>query len=84
MFDMPVYRSHKLVQAAPIISATAIDHQASVVVRLGNIEVEYIVPGSVFARGWPVAGDYLVKYRDGYLSWSPKKEFEDGYTKEAA
>jgi hypothetical protein len=26
-------------------------------------------------------GGYLVQYEDGYLSWSPAKAFEDGYTR---
>lgn len=37
-------------------------------------------------RGWPIPADenpddegYLVKYQDGYESWSPKKQFEDAY-----
>ena len=29
----------------------------------------------------PVPGGYYVVYRDGYKSWSPAKEFEDGYTR---
>lgn len=37
-------------------------------------------------RGWNVPDDenpndegYLVKYKDGYVSWSPKKQFEEAY-----
>lgn len=37
-------------------------------------------------RGWqipenenPADEGYLVKYRDGYESWSPKKQFEEAY-----
>jgi len=40
-----------------------------------------IVETAPFARGRPSDGDYLVRYEDGYLSWSPKKAFENGYTK---
>jgi hypothetical protein len=25
------------------------------------------------------SGGYIVRYEDGYLSWCPKKAFEDGY-----
>lgn len=39
-------------------------------------------------RGWNIPADenpadegYLVKYTDGYISWSPKKQFEDVYSK---
>lgn len=38
-------------------------------------------------RGWPIPQDenpddegYLVKYRDGYESWSPKEVFEESYS----
>lgn len=27
-------------------------------------------------------GGYYVEYDDGYMSWSPARAFEDGYTKE--
>ena len=37
-------------------------------------------------RGWNIPADenpndegYLVKYNDGYISWSPKKQFEEAY-----
>lgn len=37
-------------------------------------------------RGWTIPADenpddegYLVKYSDGYISWSPKKPFEEAY-----
>lgn len=39
-------------------------------------------------RGWTIPADenpddegYLVKYSDGYISWSPKKQFEEAYKK---
>lgn len=31
----------------------------------------------------PVPGGYLVVYDDGYESFSPKKAFEDGYTRKS-
>lgn len=40
------------------------------------------VPAEIFARGAPEPGQaYLVDYQDGYRSWSPKKAFEEGYTR---
>lgn len=32
-------------------------------------------------RGWKIPADegYLVRYSDGYESWSPKKQFEEAY-----
>lgn len=39
-------------------------------------------------RGWEIPADedpkdegYIIKYSDGYISWSPKKQFEDAYKK---
>lgn len=39
-------------------------------------------------RGWTIPADenpkdkgYLVKYNDGYISWSPEKQFEEAYSK---
>lgn len=76
---MKTYRSHKIVQAAKISGAT----------RLGDgrwhIDLDdqpcamTLAPG-ITARYEPQAGDYIVQYEDGYLSLSPAKAFEDGYT----
>lgn len=83
MTELPAYVSHKRVNAAQIL--TVADDQKSVVVSLpGDRELAPTatveVDPKVFARGVPNAGDYLVIYRDGYVSWSPRKEFEGGYT----
>lgn len=32
-------------------------------------------------KGIPLPGDYLVRYADGHLSWSPRQAFEDGYVR---
>jgi hypothetical protein len=82
---MPKYRCHKVVSAlqidriepdpsgAPLwIHFVERDH-APLAAELG-----------LFARYVPTRGDYLVVYRDGYKSVSPKAEFEDGYTKRPA
>jgi hypothetical protein len=37
------------------------------------------VPSATFARGRPKPNDYLIRYADGYLSWSPARAFEAGY-----
>ena len=38
-------------------------------------------------RGWDLPADedgsdagYIVKYKDGYISWTPKKQLDEGYT----
>jgi hypothetical protein len=77
---MQKYRSHKVVEAAPIIMHT----DGLVVVRNADGTEEHVkVPEDFGARGEPSNGDYLVRYQpDGYLSWSPKAAFEDGYAPE--
>lgn len=80
MSEMPTYVSHKRVKAAPIAAAEFnADGSGKVALRTGDL-VE--VPAGFASRGVPSEGDYLVQYEpDGYLSWSPKKAFEDGYTR---
>jgi hypothetical protein len=36
----------------------------------------------IFARYVPVPGDFYVVYADGYQSFSPRKAFLEGYTRE--
>ena len=78
MTDMPRYRSHKIVQAATICAYNS--NPPSVDVLVGDLVEQIAVPGDFFARGIPAIGGYLVIYPDGYMSWSPKQAFEDGYT----
>lgn len=77
------YQSHKIVEAqdlaTPGIEISPGD--AELRVRLNG---QFL--GSIPARMYP--GDrnkfldgYLVKYSDGYISWSPRKAFEEGYTR---
>ena len=76
-----------MVRAAPILawSTTAVPGDPSrdaphVVVDLGNDAMLVMpVPDSFFGRGEPMIGAYFVLYGDGYVSWSPKAPFEEGY-----
>lgn len=72
---MPKYRCHKEVYALQI-KHTVGYKLVFVDTRYASIEVE----PNMFARYVPVEGDYLVVYKNGYRSFSPKKEFEDGYS----
>lgn len=74
---MRKFRSHKLVEAGIITSFDAT--MFHVFVDAGEM---ITVPSSFFARGEPIPGDFLVRYADGYLSWSPKKAFKEGYSEE--
>lgn len=76
---MRKFRSHKIVEAAQVVGIDREHNQ----VRLSDGPGQFHhldVPASFFALGVPQMDDYLVRYEDGYLSWSPKKAFEEGYT----
>ena len=79
------FQCHKIVEAAEIVGY---DNEGSGKGQFG-VWVEQthewvVVPAEFFARGVPSKGDYLIRYLpDGYLSWSPKAVFEDGYAPEA-
>ena len=75
--EMPRYKSHKTVWALEIAE---VDGQ-----RLTFKEPGYApmtAPSDMFQRYKPKPGDFLVQYVDGYQSFSPRKAFLDGYTKE--
>lgn len=88
--DWPRYRSHKIVQATPIVKISELERSG-----IGPTRVLWIQPDpagplqsfnptvSAMADKAEV-GDYAVFYisADGYSSVSPKKEFDDGYTRE--
>ena len=74
------YTSHKKVRAAEITSVGTEDKRTfeRPVTLAGRVTVN--LPGAMFVRYMPVPGDFLVVYKDGYQSFSPRKEFIDGYT----
>lgn len=81
---MPRYRSHKEVGALKIASAARVNGNAEDDVQLTFDDKGYapiIVEAASVHRYFPAPGDYLVVYRDGYRSISPRSEFEDGYTR---
>lgn len=85
--DIPSWKSHKIVRADRVKHIEAFGtgdaSPGKYLVYLdGGARVE--VKPDVFARGKPQIRDFLVIYDDGYVSWSPAKAFEDGYTLLAA
>jgi hypothetical protein len=75
------YQSHKIVEAALIVDIGEPKHPGESYPVATDDGETMDVPASVFARGRASIGDYMVRYApDGYLSWSPAKAFEDGYT----
>jgi len=83
---LPKYVSHKEVEAGKIVGVRAYAGQtrdivAEVVVSVDGVEYVIEVPVDFNARGTPKIGDWLIRYKDGYLSWSPAEAFETGYTR---
>lgn len=82
--EMPRYKCHKEVWALKIKEIKR--------VPFGNAHVvHYLIPEEssyaplelsleYIGKHSPVAGGYYVVYDDGYISYSPAKAFEDGYT----
>lgn len=71
---LPKWKCHKVVSAASIM-----DYQANtIMLETGDVVT---AANGMFARYTPQPGDYYVVYEDGYASISPKKAFEDGYTR---
>ena len=74
---MKKYRSYKVVEAGKIASFE--EGPEATIVTLESGEV-YSCSAKLFARGYPDEdGAYLMRYDDGYTSWSPAGPFEAGY-----
>jgi hypothetical protein len=87
MTDWPKYRSHKIVEALPIV---AIEEEplpsGHGMTRLLFVEPDDKGRRSFFPSVPAMAeraevGDYAVRYDDGFRSISPRAAFEDGYTR---
>lgn len=86
---VPHYQCHKIVQALKIKSVTK--HQnRDIVIGHGpatyELEFDRKLPSVFVDEPWMKrshckSGGYLVIYEDGYVSWSPAKAFEEGYTR---
>ena len=73
---MKKYVSHKTVEAMKIT-----DILGSVVGWEITGDGETTIVDSAWEfKHQPQVGGYLVRYADGYLSYSPAKAFEEGYT----
>jgi hypothetical protein len=75
MTDWPKYESHKIVQAMPITGITP----TGVVLVGAQHEPFHPTEPAMAARA--EVGGYAVIYAGGFKSVSPKKAFEDGYTR---
>lgn len=83
LMDMPKYRSHKTVWALEIASIeeagfdSTTDENRIIVVHFadGRYAPKRV---NLYGKPTPQAGWYLVAYADGYISFSPKEQFEEG------
>jgi hypothetical protein len=82
--ELPQYVSHKRVWALEIAEiGQRMENGYAVSFRdAGYDPVE--LPYEMWARYKPVPGDFYVVYADGYKSFSPRKAFLEGYTREGA
>lgn len=82
---LPKYKCHKVVGALRIKSITAkVAGRFHMLYVFTFEESEY--DGFTLTEDWfkkhnPKTGGYLVQYDDSYLSFSPEKQFIEGYTK---
>lgn len=83
MSNWPHYESHKIVQAAKIVSIVDnADGRRTIMVRPENsYEAEPFEPTVPEMGVKAELGGWGVLYPDGFKSISPEKAFESGYTK---
>lgn len=81
---LPQYRCHKVVGALKIEKIVAAGERFSrhSVIHFEDKTFEPLsMPDSWVNQHKAVAGGYLVQYSDEYVSFSPAKAFEEGYTR---
>lgn len=81
MENAPKYKCHKTVKALKIAK---INQLAGLLGSVAHFEEPGNPPAELShefcVKHRPVVGGYIVKYEDGYLSFSPAKAFEEGYS----
>jgi hypothetical protein len=81
---MSRYKCHKIVHAGQITAMVAMQGGFRIDYTGRNGEARFINVKDAWAAKHATAevGGYLVVYEDGFMSYSPKKAFEDGYSLE--
>lgn len=84
---MQKFQSHKVVEAAKITGVESFFQDLSgptLLISLDGEDDPVRLSQKMFQRqaddGTNIVGGYLVRYADGYTSWSPAAAFEEGYT----
>lgn len=83
---LPKFRCHKVVQAARIAAIQAFHAYIDLVLDPGDGRDQFVhrISHQWMNRHWPAVDGYLVRYEDGYESYSPAAAFESGYRAVAA
>lgn len=79
--EMPLYQCHKQVRALQVKEVKLHKDGAVEVDVVEEGFAPVIVTAEWFGKHKPVSGGYLVRYGDGYLSFSPQTAFETGYNR---
>lgn len=79
--ELPRYKCHKGVRAAKVTAFRGPTGDDGTLLVLGEIGGYKGVSSEWMERFEPELGGYLVFYDDGYMSFSPAKAFEEGYTR---
>lgn len=75
------YRSHKIVEARPIVAITEKgEGNRERLLWLDTETKEVFIPSEPVMMERAHVGDYAIRYKEGYRSISPKAVFEEGYT----
>ena len=82
MTPMPQYQSHKKVWALKIskIHWDEDGQGIGVVFEDKAFSMRAFTAAQLKGKPTPEPGWYMVQYEDGYISFSPEKAFEEGYT----
>lgn len=84
------WQCHKQVHAGKILAIEPVQRLESgcdstglvkITVKVDRGSEDVFVGCDYLEKFRPEVGGYIVKYDDDYLSYSPAKPFEDGYTK---
>ena len=78
---LPAWTCHKEVRAAKILEANTLG--GYVQLDVDGVPTDIEVHPLFFVKHNPQAGGYLVRYEDGYMSYSPAAAFESGYVRKS-
>ncbi len=82
--ELPRYKSHKTVWALEIETIQRLEEKMEYRLIFRDAGYSSIdVEAQMVSRYFPNPGDFYVVYADGYASFSPRKAFLEGYTKES-